>query len=623
VQTTDAVIFRSDQQWNAIEMDDNRNAAEYRWQEFAPDTPKAIVDALQMPAAAFIPGDGEPVHVVSAGTPLPWPHEGTLLLEDARTVRVAGWLPGDLPLGYHEFFPDHQRWKTRVIVTPAQCVVPARLKWGWAAQLYATRSAESWGIGDLADLRRLASWASGVNADLVMINPLCAVAPGLPQPDSPYYPSSRLFRNPLYLRVEETPGAELLGPQLQQLAAAGRALNERRHIDRDAVFRLKQEALKAIWAGFSTDPAFDDYCREQSTALEQFAVYCVLAEQFGDDWRTWPAEYRDPRGPAVHDFAKEHPAQIRYHQWLQWLLDEQLARAAEVLPIVQDLPIGFNPGGADAWIWQDLLATQCSVGAPPDAFNPAGQDWDLPPLVPWKLRAAAYEPFIQTIRASLRHASGLRIDHVMGLFRLYWIPKGHSPADGTYVRYPADDLMGIVALESHRRGAFVIGEDLGTVEPGVRERLAQRQILSFRVLWFEPERPPEYPYLAMATATTHDLPTIAGLWTGSDAAAQQALGLPVNDELAKLRRHYDELITLAADAPIDRVIEATYGLLGESPSAILLANLDDALAVPDRPNLPGTTTEWPNWRLALPGGLEALEAAELPRRIAKVLERRG
>ena len=226
-----------------------------------------------------------------------------------------------------------------------------------------------------------------------------------------------------------------------------------------------------------------------------------------------------------------------YHAWLQWLLDRQLAEASRAIPILQDLPIGMDPGGADAWEWQDLLAKEMVIGAPPDAFNADGQDWQLPPFVPAKLRAAAYEPFIQTIRAALRHAGGLRIDHVMGLFRLWWIPNGQHPRKGWYVRYPADDLLGIVALESHRAGAFIVGEDLGTVEPGVRQRLALRRMLSCRLLWFEDRPPAEYPELSMASVTTHDLPTIAGLWSGADEAAQRSIGLTVGDEMRQLRDH--------------------------------------------------------------------------------------
>jgi 4-alpha-glucanotransferase len=600
-------------------MDHGADDADYRWQDLAADTPQAIRDALQMPAAGA-EAEGEPVRVVRAGRSVPWPNPGELLLEDGRSLRLAGQLPADLPPGYHDFFPDQQREKTRLIVTPGECLPPLRPQWGWVVQLYAARSAASWGIGDLADLRRLASWAAGQQTDLLVLNPLGAVAPTIPQAASPYYPSSRRFRNPLYLRVEEVPGAARLGDGLGPLAAAGQALQADRHIDRDAVFRLKQEALKAIWAAGPPEAAFDEYCLQQGPPLEQFAVYCALAEQFGDDWRAWPAEYRRPDAPAIRAFVEGHPSAVRYHQWLQWLVDQQLARAA-VLPLVHDLPVGFHPGGADAWIWQDLLAKDCMVGAPPDAFNPQGQNWHLPAFVPWKLRAAAYEPFIQTLRAAMRHAAGLRIDHVMGLFRLYWIPQGCSPAQGAYVRYPADDLLGIVALESRRAGAVVVGEDLGTVEAEVRPRLARHNILSVRLLWFEPQPPAEYPYLAAAMTTTHDLPTLAGLWTGQDPAAQQASDLPPNDEWQKLRRHYGHLLGLPAEVPVPCVIEATYRLLAHAPSAILLATLEDALAVAERPNMPGTTSQWPNWRLALPGGLEALEAAELPRRIAKALRR--
>ena len=269
---------------------------------------------------------------------------------------------------------------------------------------------------------------------------------------SPYYPSSRRFRNPLYLRVEEVPGAERLAAQLEPLAAAGRALDADRRIDRDAVFRLKQQALETLWAAFTGDPAFDDYCLA-SAALQQFAVYCALVKQYGAELASVAARVshaRRPGGPRLRRGSTRPRSAITNGCNGSWTCNWPVAAA--VLPIVQDLPVGFDPGGADAWVWQDLLAGECTIGAPPDAFNAQGQDWQLSPFVPEKLRAAAYEPFIQTIRAALRHAAGLRINHVMGLFRLYWIPRGLSAAQGTYVRYPADDLMGIVALESHRPG---------------------------------------------------------------------------------------------------------------------------------------------------------------------------
>ncbi|MBI3468015.1 MAG: 4-alpha-glucanotransferase, partial [Planctomycetes bacterium] len=476
---------------------------------------------------------------------------------------------------------------------------------------------------DLADLRRLAAWAERLGSGLMLLNPLHAVAPDVPQEPSPYFPSSRCFLNPIYLRVEEAPGANALGEQLERLAAAGHRLNDQRQIDRDAVFRLKQEALASIWERTSTQPAFEEFRTEHGRPLECFAQYCTLAEQHGRNWRAWPRQFQRPQNAAVQKFADEHARRVLFHQWLQWQLDQQLAGATAELPIVHDLPIGFDPDGADAWAWQDQLADSCSVGAPPDAYNSQGQDWGLPPFVPHKLRAAGYAPLIHTIRAAMRHAGGLRIDHVMGLFRLFWIPRGLGAQHGTYVRYRPDELLAIVAVESHRAGAFVVGEDLGTVEPGVREQLAAHRILTYRVLWFEGDPPARYPELSMVAATTHDLPTIAGLWTGSDLAAQQEIGMqPSMDIVEQMRERLKRVTGLPANAPVDRVIEAAYRALGESPSRVVTATLEDALQVEERPNMPATTHERPNWSLALPGGLEALESSPLAAKIAAVLSER-
>jgi 4-alpha-glucanotransferase len=290
---------------------------------------------------------------------------------------------------------------------------------------------------------------------------------------------------------------------------------------------------------------------------------------------------------------------------------------------MQDLPIGVDPDGADAWAWQDALATGASIGAPPDRFVTRGQDWGLPPFVPHHLRALGYAPFIETIRASLRRGGGLRIDHVMGLFRLFWIPHGLAPAEGAYVRYPADELLAIVALESQRAGATVVGEDLGTIEPGVREQLAAHGILSYRVAWFEPRPPAQYPELAMAAVTTHDLPTIAGLWTGADIREQRRLGLIGEDTpLDSTRDRLSELAGLGDNASVTDVIEAVHARLAEAPSLLVTATLDDALAASERPNVPGTAFERPNWSIPLSLTLEALETAPLPRRIAAILAAR-
>jgi 4-alpha-glucanotransferase len=595
------------------------------WHDTPPETRAAILAAMGADAAAGGPPAIARVRVVRPGETPPVEGPAQLVLEDGSVLRMDGVLPPRIPFGYHELRPADGRPAIRLISVPERCYLPADLRtWGWAVQLYAARSRESWGIGDLADLRRLARWSAGEQgAGVLLVNPLTAATPAVPIEPSPYMPSSRRYRNPLYLRVEEVPGAAEAGVDLAPLAAAGRALNGIRRIDRDAVLRLKMDALGRLWRRFAGDAAFDRYRAEHGEALAEFATFCGLAEQHGRDWRRWPAEHRRPGTPAVARFRAERADHLRFHEWLQWLLDGQLGRVAGELAVVQDLPIGVDSGGADAWAWQDVLATDATVGAPPDVFNALGQDWGLPPFVPYRLAELGYEPFVQTIRATLRYAGGLRIDHVMGLFRLWWIPKGMSPADGAYVRYPADDLLGIVALESHRARAVVVGEDLGTVEPGTRERLGQAGVLSYRVLWFERERPAAFPSQALAAVTTHDLPTVAGLWTGADLRDQRAAGLhPSEEAMGEIRERLAAMTGVADDAPAEVVIERAYRLLGEAPSRVLTATLEDACAVPERPNMPGTFTEWPNWSLALPVPLEELEGQRLPRAIADALGRR-
>src|SRR6266545_2499151 len=411
----------------------------------------------------------------------------SVALESGEERPAPRRLPGDLPLGYHRV--EGGGWSVPLVVAPPRCQVPEWLErggraWGFAAQLYRLHSRASWGFGDLGDLSQLAGpqVAGALGAAFVLVNPLHAAAPTQP---SPYYPSSRLFRNPLYLRVEAVP--ELAG--------------------------LDQEGRARVG-------------------------------ELGPDWRAWPAAYRRPAAEAVRRWAAGHAGEVRYHAWLQWLLEEQLA-AVPPLPVgvLGDLAVGVDPGGFDAWAFQDELAGGVTVGAPPDPLGPHGQDWGLPPFVPARLAAAGYQPFARTVRAGMAHVQGLRIDHVMGLFRLYWVPEGRPPTEGTYVRYPADDLLGVVALESARAGALVIGEDLGTVAPGVRERLAAERILSYRLAWFErgPDlarpvggrgrRPPgrrraaDYPRLALAAATTHDLPTVAGFFSGADLARLHDIGV--------------------------------------------------------------------------------------------------
>jgi 4-alpha-glucanotransferase len=579
------------------------------WHETSDATRRALRVAMGGHAdVADPPPRSRPVWFVRQGTAAAIERPARLVLEDGAELRADARLPTDLPLGYHDLHPSDGGPTTRLIVTPATCTAwDGPKRWGWTVQLYATRSQASWGIGDLADLHRLAAWSAGLGAGFLALNPLHAPLPLAEQEPSPYFPSSRRFRNPLYLRIEEIPGVPDDDPDLAAAGAAARARNADRAIDRDRIHALKLAALEGVWATFGGDARFDRYVAEQGSALHQYAVFCALAEHHGAGWTSWPGEHRRPDSPGVQRFAAAHADRVRFHSWVQWLLDEQLARAGAELPLVADLAVGIDPKGADGWAWQDLLAPGIRVGAPPDAFNAHGQDWGFPPFVPWKLRAAGYEPLAQTVRAALRHAGGIRLDHAMGLFRLYWIAAGGGAADGAYVRYPGTELLDIVALESARAGAFVVGEDLGTVEDQVREHLRDRCVLSYRLFWFEPVPPAQYPEQAFAAITTHDLPTIAGVWSGSDVEEQRRLGLePDDDAAAGLRSRLEALVP--EDATAAAAVLAAHEQLAQTPSVAVSGTLEDALVVAERPNLPGTTTERPNWSLALPVPLEDLEA---------------
>jgi 4-alpha-glucanotransferase len=570
--------------------------------------------------------DSAPVIVARTGVAQKIQGSGTIVLEDGRSVSFNGRLP-NLPSGYHELQLDGTDRKIRVIASPGKCCLPEHLKtWGWAVQLYAARSHRSWGIGDFGDLQRLAKWsADELSAGMMLLNPLSAATPIKPQQPSPYYPTSRRFFNSLAIDVEWA--ARLAGINasvVSDLVPLGRELNAQRLIDRDKVFNLKMEALGRLWERFGENGEFDEYCSEHGLDLDRFATFCALAEHHQSGWHAWPEDYRHPDAPAVSRFAEEHKRRVQFHKWLQWLLDCQLRSCSGHLSLMQDLPIGVDPDGADAWAWQDVLAKEVGVGAPPDEFNTQGQNWGLPPFVPWKLRAAGYEPFIQTIRAAFRNGGGLRIDHVMGLFRLFWIPNGMRAADGAYVRYNADEMLSIVALESERNQAYVVGEDLGTIEKGAREKLAEYGVLSYRLLWFEKDAPERYPKEALAAVTTHDLPTVAGLWTGADLKRQQELNLNPNEKSTNEIR--DRLATsaeLKPDASLNEVVEGAYKLLARAPSRIVTASLDDSEMVEDRPNMPATMGDQnPNWSLALPRPIEDLMKAELPRKIASILEDR-
>ena len=568
----------------------------------APDVLEAVRAAMGV-GAGDAGAAGSRVAIVPPGTRLP--EAGEVHLEDGTPLGRLHALPRDAPHGYHELTHDDGS-ATLLLSGPGRCHLPPDLRaWGWAVQLSATRSRTSWGIGDLGDLAELGRWSSAQGAGFLAVSPLGAPNPSPDPEPSPYYPSTRRFLSPLHLDVSAVLGM----PTVDDLAAEATRLNEARGIDRAAVARLKLAALERAWtAGAGSDTAFTAWRTEQGQTLERWARFCVLGEQWGAGWQGWPANYRDPGDPAVEALAIRRSDRVAFHAWIQWCLDRQLAAASTSLRRIADMPVGVDPGGFDAWDWQGQLALDASIGAPPDRFNTAGQDWGLPPYIPHRLRAARFRPFIDTIRAQLRHAGGLRIDHVLGLFRLWWVPRGHGPDRGAYVRYPTDELLEIVAIESERAGAVVIGEDLGTVPPGVRSALRRRRVLSTRLVLFERVPPSRYPRHAFAAVTTHDLPTIAGIVSGSDLADQAAAGVePSAASLDELRARLEAAAGVPPRAGARSLADSLHAKLAAAPPVLVAVTLEDAIGVEERVNLPGTmAAQRPNWSLALPVALEDL-----------------
>lgn len=561
---------------------------------------------------------------------------------DGRWVGEASFvLPADLPLGYHRVHlqSGEQHGDTALIMTPDWLGLPERLgggrTWGLATQLYSVRSAQSWGVGDLTDLTDLAVWSALHGAGYLLVNPLHAAAPTTPMEPSPYLPTSRRFVNPVYLRVDAIPEfaylrkrrrVRRLRDDLQKRAATADL------IDRDAAWAAKRAALRLIYRvprSAGRELAYAAYRAREGPALDDFATWCALAEEYGGDWHQWPEPLQHPAADGVAEFVAAHAKAVDFHRWLQWHLDEQLAAAQShatgagmSLGIMADLAVGVHPDGADAWALQDVLARRVTAGAPPDAFNQLGQDWSQPPWRPDRLDEQEYQPFRALIRTVLRHAGGVRIDHIIGLFRLWWIPAGAPPTDGTYVRYHHEAMIGIVALEAHRAGAVVVGEDLGTVEPWVRDYLRDRGLLGTSILWFEvfegaaagtriplpAERWREY---CLSSVTTHDLPPTAGYLACEHVHLRDSLGLltrPVADELAvaeadlaawlaELRR----VGLLGKDADPDATVLALHRYLGRTPSRLLGLALTDAVGDRRTQNQPGTTDEYPNWRIPLSG----------------------
>ncbi|MFZ1491210.1 MAG: 4-alpha-glucanotransferase [Ilumatobacteraceae bacterium] len=502
-----------------------------------------------------------------------------VVLEDGTHIGTVTQLPPDLPIGYHELAPaDGGPW-TRLVVHPEQCPAAPRA-WGVACQTYSLWSDQSWGIGDLRDVATLAKRVSAAGGGAMLLSPLHAPHPAVPQDPSPYYASSRRYRNPLLIPLDGTSPVPNDGPL----------------VDRDAAWTAKRGALEARFEADRWEPAWRAWAREQGEALWRFASWCAVADDHGPLWRAWPEQFRHPSSSAITDRAHDDPAiaaRIEFHAWLQWRIDQALAEAADAgAALIGDLAVGFATHGADAWEFQDQLALDVVIGAPPDPFSAHGQDWGLPGFVPWKLRADGYRAIVETARLAFRHLAGMRIDHVMGLYRQFWIPPGGEPADGAYVHFPGDELLAIIAIEATRAGAFIIGEDLGTVQPSVREAMARAGVLGTKVLWFEPLGPESWPEASLATITTHDLPTIAGVWSGVDGDTE-------------MRERLEALTGLGPDRPAVQVAAAAHRHLLDSPARLRLVTAEDLSGTPDRPNEPSQPLR-ENWCRRLPVPVERL-----------------
>lgn len=569
-----------------------------------------------------------------------------------------------LPEGYHQLTLQQgaQQWSCRVIIAPARCYEPPALLagesfWGACVQLYTLRSAGNWGIGDFSDLRRMLRKVSARGGAFIGLNPVHALFPSSPESASPYSPSSRRWLNVLYIDVNavtdfrQSAAAQAWWqlPQTQQTLAQARAAE---WVDYAAVTRLKIQALSLAWQQFTQrdaiDPevqAFNAFVSEGGESLLHQALFDALhADQMAQDsgrwgWPVWPEALQHPGSPAVQAFLNQHQDQVRFWLWLQWLAAQQFESCwnccqQQQMPIglYRDLAVGVAQGGAETWSERDLYCMEASIGAPPDILGPRGQDWGLPPMDPQVMRQRAWEPWIALLRASMRHCGALRIDHVMALMRLWWIPAGESADHGAYVHYPIDDLLAILALESQRHRCMVIGEDLGTVPEAIVDKLRDGGVYSYKVLWFEQTsdtgfRPPaSWPRQAMAVATTHDLPTLRGWWQSDDLTTGAQLGLyPDKVVLAGLyqdrRRAKQALLNSlhrvgalpkragrdARRTGMSKALNrAMQRYLADSHSALLGLQPEDWLDMAAPVNIPGTSDEYPNWRRKLSVTVEAL-----------------
>ena len=585
----------------------------------------------------------------------------------------------DLPAqtGYHTLrvsgaaLPDQGR-EMALIVVPEKCYMPDTMRqgakpWGFPIQLYALRSKRNWGIGDFSDLKEMIGVAKSFGADIVGINPINVAFMAKPETASPYYSSCRLFLNPLYIDVDAVPEAEKCTAlqkyiQSKPFVSALKKVRAERLVDYKAVAKLKKKAFELLFEDFKNaaddrKAAFEAFCEKGGRDLQNAALYQVLADYFvgkkkSFGFKSWGKQYASPDTPASLKFAEEQAEKITYYKYLFWLADEQFqAASAEsdnqglAVGLYQDLAVGVAGESAETWGSQELFATELSIGSPPDMFNANGQEWGVAPMRSDVMRDEAYLSYRKVLTANMKRAGAVRIDHVMGLARLFCIPKGEK---GAYLRYNVNDLIGIVALESHRNKCLVVGEDLGVVPGYFREILEKAGILSFRVFRYEQTNEGQYkplsvyPKTALIAAGTHDMPTLTGFWSGADIETAKEIGLMGDDgryeqaQALRMKDRYAMVETLAArglwfispeafDEEINgqkvppRLTEVLYSYLASAPCCLLLVQLEDILGQKEQMNVPGTNQEYPNWRCKLPKMTENLYNDENMKRICGVI----
>ncbi|MDI9895595.1 MULTISPECIES: 4-alpha-glucanotransferase [Nocardiaceae] len=633
------------------------------------DVDRALADIENAPWRRLLP----PVVVATQGTDaVVWVHvphgnpvEVSMVSEDGESIDVPQadvWVdpreidghligratfvvPGSAPLGWHTLtattISEDNTVRTSeavVVVTPKSLSPNAELadrqRTGLLTQLYSVRSRRSWGIGDLADLEDMADIAGREHGfDYLLVNPLHADRPTTPVEASPYLPTTRRFFNSLYIRVENIRETAQLSPkQFGKVRDAARRFDKAntrtKKLDRDRTFTAKLRALERVHKverSTARESAYRAFVEREGTGLRDFAVWSALAEKFGPQDQVWTDRAAHPRTDFVREQREKLADRIDFHMWLQWICDEQLAAAQRGaldagmdIGIMHDLAVGVARGGADAWALGDVLASGVTVGAPPDNFNQQGQNWNQPPWDPDRLREMAYIPYRDMLRTILRHAGGIRVDHILGLFRLWWIPQeAENAGGGTYVEYDHEALIGILALEAERAGAVVVGEDLGVFEPMVQEYLTERGIFGTSILWFEadesgPIAPEEYRSLCLTSVNTHDLPPTAGYLRGEHIDLRSRLGLLERDIDAEKEvdaRKREAVLDLARErglldtdtaADDHRTVEALHRLVQRSPSLLIGVALVDAVGEHRIQNQPGTDeTQYENWKVPL------------------------